>query len=65
MLPNQRQERRSTRLGNTDIHTTWKESREVLGRGEETVQRALNEIARTLQFVLLGVEFDNVLTAEC
>lgn len=51
-------------LNVTDIHTTWTESREVLGRGEETVQRALNEIARTLPFVLLGGEFNNVLTAE-
>ena len=29
-------------LNVTDIHTTWTESRAVLGRGEEAVQRALN-----------------------
>jgi hypothetical protein len=31
----------------------------VLGRGEEAVQRALNEIATTLPFALLGVDSDN------
>jgi hypothetical protein len=46
-------------LNVTDIHTTWTESRAVLGRGEEAVQRALNEIATTLPFVLLGVDSDN------
>src|SRR5712664_4204148 len=46
-------------LNVTDIHTTWTESRAVLGRGEEAVQRALNEIATTLPFPLLGVDSDN------
>jgi transposase InsO family protein len=46
-------------LNVTDIHTTWTESRAVLGRGEEAVQRALNEIATTLPFALLGVDSDN------
>jgi transposase InsO family protein len=46
-------------LNVTDIHTTWTESRAVLGRGEEAVQRALNEIAETLPFPLLGVDSDN------
>ena len=46
-------------LNVTDIHTTWTESRAVLGRGEEAVQRALNEIAGVLPFVLLGVDSDN------
>ena len=50
-------------LNVTDIHTTWTESRAVLGRGEEAVQRALNEIAVELPFRLLGVDSDNVLTA--
>jgi hypothetical protein len=31
----------------------------VLGRGEEAVQRALNEIAGVLPFALLGVDSDN------
>src|SRR5260370_15412726 len=46
-------------LNVTDIHTTWTESRAVLGRGEEAVQRALNEIATTLPFPLLGADSDN------
>ena len=46
-------------LNVTDIHTTWTESRAVLGRGEEAVQRALNEIAGHLPFALLGVDSDN------
>ena len=46
-------------LNVTDIHTTWTESRALLGRGEEPVQRALNEIARDLPFPLLGVDSDN------
>jgi transposase InsO family protein len=46
-------------LNLTDMHTTWTESRAVLGRGEEAVQRALNEIATVLPFPLLGVDSDN------
>ena len=46
-------------LNVTDIHSTWTESRAVLGRGEEAVQRALNEIAMVLPFPLLGVDSDN------
>lgn len=46
-------------LNVTDIHTTWTESRAVLGRGQEAVQRALNEIAQVLPFALLGVDSDN------
>jgi transposase InsO family protein len=46
-------------LNVTDIHTTWTESRAVLGRGEQAVQRALNEIAGILPFALRGVDSDN------
>ena len=46
-------------LNVTDIHTTWTEGAAVLGRGEEAVQRALNEIAEALPFRLLGVDSDN------
>jgi transposase InsO family protein len=46
-------------LNVTDIHSTWTESRAVLGRGEEAVQRALNEIGTVLPFPLLGVDSDN------
>jgi len=46
-------------LNVTDIHTTWTESRAALGRSEEAIQRALNEIAGVLPFRLLGVDSDN------
>ncbi len=46
-------------LNVTDIHTTWTESRAVLGRGEQAVQRALNEIGGVLPFRLRGVDSDN------
>ena len=46
-------------LNVTDIHTTWTESRAVLGRGEEAVQRGLNEVAGVLPFPLRGVDSDN------
>ncbi len=46
-------------LNITDIHSTWTESQALLGRGEEGVQRALNEIATSLPFPLLGVDSDN------
>jgi hypothetical protein len=46
-------------LNVTDIHTTWTESRAVLGRGEEAVQRALNRIAQGLPFQLRGVDSEN------
>ncbi|MGC1605989.1 MAG: ISNCY family transposase, partial [Candidatus Acidiferrum sp.] len=39
-------------LNVTDIHTAWTESRAVLGRGEEAVQRALQEIRGVLPFAL-------------
>jgi transposase InsO family protein len=46
-------------LNVTDIHTTWTESRAVLGRGEQAVQQALNRIAEVLPFRLRGVDSDN------
>jgi hypothetical protein len=46
-------------LNVTDIHTTWTESLAVRGRGEEPVQRGLNDNATTLPFALLGVDTDN------
>ena len=46
-------------LNVTDIHTTWTESRAVLGRGEGAVQRALKDIREVLPFALLGVDSDN------
>src|SRR5713226_6682793 len=46
-------------LNVTDIHTTWTESRAVLGKGQTTVKEALNEVERALPFRLLGVDSDN------
>src|SRR6266851_2106698 len=46
-------------LNVTDIHTTWTESRAVLGKGQTAVKEALNEVERALPFRLLGVDSDN------
>jgi len=46
-------------LNVTDIHTTWTESRAVLGRGQATIEGALQEVEKALPFRLLGVDSDN------
>ena len=46
-------------LNVTDIHTTWGETRAVLGRGEHRVQAALDEIRQALPFRLQGIDSDN------
>jgi hypothetical protein len=46
-------------LSVTDIHTTWVETRAVLGRGETRVQTALDEIRQALPFRLQGIDSDN------
>ena len=46
-------------LNVTDIHTTWVETRAVLGKGELRVQQALEEIRQTLPFRLQGIDSDN------
>jgi len=46
-------------LNVTDIHTTWGETRAVLGRGEARVQAALDEIRQALPFRLQGIDSDN------
>jgi hypothetical protein len=46
-------------LNVTDIHTTWVETRAVLGRGEGRVQTALEEIRQALPFRLRGIDSDN------
>ena len=43
----------------TDLHTTWGETRAVLGRGEARVQAALDEIRQALPFRLQGIDSDN------
>ena len=39
-------------LNQTDIHTTWVETRAVLGRGQAGVQQALAEMREALPFPL-------------
>ncbi len=46
-------------LNQTDIHTTWVETRAVLGRGQTAVQRALAEMRQALPFALRGIDSDN------
>jgi hypothetical protein len=46
-------------LNLTDIHTTWVETRAVLGRGQHAVQQALEEMRAVLPFVLRGIDSDN------
>jgi len=43
----------------TDIHTTWTESRAVLGRGQAAMEQAFNEVEKDLPFRWLGVDADN------
>jgi hypothetical protein len=46
-------------LNVTDIHTTWVETRAVLGKGEVRVQQGLEEIRQALPFALRGIDTDN------
>lgn len=46
-------------LNQTDIHTTWVETRAVLGRGQAAVQQALAEMRQALPFALRGIDSDN------
>lgn len=46
-------------LNVTDIHTTWVETRAVLGKGQDRVRAALEEIRRALPFRLRGIDSDN------
>jgi len=46
-------------LNVADIHTTWVETRAVLGKSEIRVQEALDEIRRALPFRLRGIDSDN------
>ena len=46
-------------LNLTDIHTTWVETRAVLGKGQVAVQTALEEIRQALPFRLRGIDSDN------
>jgi len=46
-------------LNVTDIFTGWTETRAVLGRGQEGVRQALEEIRQVLPFPLRGIDSDN------
>ena len=46
-------------LNVTDIHSGWTETRAVLGRSQERVQEALEEIRQALPFPLRGIDSDN------
>ena len=46
-------------LNVTDIHTTWTETRAVMGKGHSGAIAALNEIRATLPFRLWGIDSDN------
>jgi hypothetical protein len=46
-------------LNLTDIHTGWTESRGLLGKGQEDVRQALEEIQSGLPFDLLRLDSDN------
>ena len=43
----------------TDIHTTWVETRAVLGKSQVRVQEALEHIRQQLPFTLRGIDSDN------
>ena len=46
-------------LNLTDIHSTWVETRALLGKGHRAVREALEEMAATLPFPLRGIDADN------
>jgi hypothetical protein len=46
-------------LNVTDIHSTWVETRAVLGKSQVRVQLALDDIRDALPFPLLGIDSDN------
>jgi hypothetical protein len=46
-------------LNLTDIHTTWVESRAVMGKGQLRVHGALQEIRAALPFALKAIDSDN------
>ena len=46
-------------LNVTDIHTTWVESRAVMGKSQIGVLSAMQDIEQALPFKLLGIDSDN------
>ena len=43
----------------TDIHTTWTETRAVMGKGQTGIVAALEEMRQSLPFPLRGIDSDN------
>ena len=43
----------------TDIHSTWTETRAVLGKGQTGIVRSLEEMRQALPFLLQGIDSDN------
>lgn len=46
-------------LNCTDIHTTWTETRAVMGKGQALTLDAISDIKNSLPFALLGIDSDN------
>jgi hypothetical protein len=46
-------------LNVTDIHTTWVETRAVMGKSQVHVQEALEALRQALPFLLRGIDSDN------
>jgi len=46
-------------LNMVDIHTTWVETRAVMGKGQTGIVNAMDEMRRSLPFVLKGIDSDN------
>jgi hypothetical protein len=46
-------------LNVTDIHSTWVETRAVMGKGQAGVLEAMKQIEQALPFKLLGIDSDN------
>ncbi len=46
-------------VNQTDILTTWVETRAILGKSEASVVRALDEMRHSLPFPLVGIDSDN------
>lgn len=46
-------------LNQIDIHTTWVETRAVLGKAQHRVKEAMDEMRLALPFKLLGIDSDN------
>ena len=46
-------------LNVTDIHTTWVETRAVLGKAQSRIVPALDDIRRSVPFELKGIDADN------